>query len=134
MPQREFSYVGSDKESESDEDELEWSKRGDSSPSSETGSEDEANPGEGADGANSGERNTVQRNLAGTSGTKGTCKENQNLRWHKRQPVQYNTTYNGELFPPQPDVDITPLQYFKQMFDDQLTDHNIVEQTNLYFV
>ena len=92
--------------------------------SSETESEDEAN---------SGEENTVQSNVTGTSGAKDTSKGNQSLHWRKRETVQYNTTYKGEPFPPPPEPDMTPFQYFKELFDDQLIDH-IVEQTNLYSV
>ena len=74
MHQREFSYVRSDNKSESDEDELEGFKREESeesyyAPYIETESEDKANPGEGANGTNSSERNTVQSKVKGTSGT-----------------------------------------------------------------
>lgn len=44
--------------------------------------------------------------------------------------MQYNITYKGEPFPLPPEQEITSFQYFKQMFDDQLIDHN-VEQTTL---
>ena len=88
---------------------------------------------ESEDDANSGEENTVQSNVAGTSGAKGTSKDNQPLRWRKRETVQYNTTYKGEPFPLPPEPEMTPFQYFKQMSDDQLIDH-LVEQTNLYSV
>ena len=56
-------------------------------------------------------------------------KTTKRLRWHKRQLVYYNTPHKGEPFPPSPEVDMTPFQYFKQLFDDQLIDH-VVEQTN----
>ena len=55
------------------------------------------------------------------------------MRWRKRHPVQYDVTYKGEPFPPPPLEECTPLQYFKQFFDDSLIDH-LVEQTNLYSV
>ena len=127
MPPREINLNGSDVESEIDEDELEVFEEEESEESdysSETESEDEEN---------SGEENTVQSNVAGTSGAKDTSKGNQSLRWRKRETVQYNTTYKGEPFPPPPEPDMTPFQYFKQMVDDQLINH-IVEQTNLYSV
>lgn len=75
----------------------------------------------------------MQSNVAGTSGAKDTSKGNQFLHWRKRETVQYNTTYKGEPFPPPPEPDMTPFQYFQQMVDDQLINH-IVEQTNLYLV
>jgi len=37
----------------------------------------------------------VQSNIIGTSGTKDTCKGIHSLRWHKRQPVQYNYYLKG---------------------------------------
>lgn len=45
--------------------------------------------------------------------------------------MQYNTTNKGKPFCPPPSVDLLPLQYFKQMFDDHVIDH-IVEQTTLH--
>ena len=57
----------------------------------------------------------------------------ENVRWHKWQPVCYDVAVKGELFPPQPLEDKTPLQYPKKFFDDALIDH-FVEQTNLYSV
>ena len=127
IPPREINVNGSDAESEVDEDELEVFEKEESEESdysSETESEEEAN---------SGEENTAQSNVEGTSGAKDTSKGNQSLRWHKRGTVQYNTTYKGEPFPLPPEPEMTPFQYFKQTFDDQLIDH-IVEQTNLYSV
>ena len=127
IPPREINLNGSDAESEVDEDELEVFEEEESEESdysSETESEDDAN---------SGEENTVQSNVAGTSGAKGTSKGNQPLRWRKRETVQYNTTYKGRAFssPTRTRNDTIPV--FKQMFDDQLIDH-LVEQTNLYSV
>ena len=109
MPPREINLNGSDIESEIDEDELEVFEEEESE--------------ERDDEANSGEDNTVQSIVAGTSGAKDTSKGNQSLRWCKRETVQYNTTYKGEPFPPPPEPDMTPFQYFKQIFDGQLIEH-----------
>lgn len=105
-----------DVETEVDEDELEVFEEEESDYSSETESEDEANSGEV----------TLQSNVAGTSGAKDTRKATNFCIGIKK----YNTTYKGEPFPLPPEPEMTPFQYFKQVFDDQLIDH-IVEQTNL---
>ena len=36
-------------------------------------------------------------------------------------------------FPDPPEKELTPIEYFKKFFDDELIDH-IVEQSNLYSV
>lgn len=81
MPPREINLNGSDVESEIDEDELEVFEEEESEESEE--SDDEAN---------SGEENTVQSNVTGTSGAKDTSKGNQSLRWCKKRnsSVQYH--------------------------------------------
>ena len=65
------------------------------------------------------------------AGSSKTGNASQNVRWRKQQPVYYDVAFKGEPFPPLKDK--TPLQYFKQFFDDDLIDL-LVEQTNLYSV
>ena len=129
MPLRVLDFGGSYQESDCGEDELEGveSEESDYSFSAETESDNELDV-EAAlvDETDAGEKNAPQSDVPGTSSTKD--KGNLHVRWRKRQPVQYNTTYKGEPFPPPPVVDFTPFQYFKHLFD------HIVEQTNLYAV
>lgn len=56
-----------------------------------------------------------------------------NRRWRKKEPAQVNSSFFGPSFPPPPEEEQTPLQYFLQFFDRQLISH-IVGQTNLYSV
>ena len=51
--------------------------------------------------------------------------------WRKRSNYVIDTNFCGPPFPPPPDPVLTPYQYFKQLFDDNLIDI-IVENTNLY--
>ena len=55
----------------------------------------------------------------------------QNYRWRKRTPVQYDVAYCGEPFPDPEERDKTPLKYFKEFFDNELIEL-LVDQTNLY--
>ena len=52
-----------------------------------------------------------------------------NFRRRKKQPCSFDTSFKGEYFPP-PSLDpLSPCQYFKIFFDDNLIKH-IREQTN----
>lgn len=57
------------------------------------------------------------------------------FKWQKRKIGEVDTTFKGEQFPPPPEgADVmTPLQYFKLFWNDELTSL-ISEQTNLYSV
>ena len=54
-------------------------------------------------------------------------------RWRRRHPAEVNNEYVGEPFPDPPVEEVSPLQYFKLFFDDQLISH-IADQSNLYAV
>ena len=56
-----------------------------------------------------------------------------NFRWRKVSPPISNPQFCGESFPPPPDIEMTPYDYFKIFFDDDLM-KNIAFQTNLYSV
>lgn len=122
------NFGDSDKESDYDEDEanIPDEESDYSSPSEDESGEDDADVVEDDDT----ESIEAEGEAAGSSKTGNTS---QNVRWRKRQPVCYDVAFKGEPFPPPPLIDKTPLQYFKQFFDDALIDH-LVEQTNLYSV
>jgi len=128
VPLIEPNFEDSDKESEYDEDEANIpNEESDySSPSEDESGEDDADVVEDDDT----ESIEAEDEAAGSSKTGSTS---QNVRWHKRRPVCYDVAFKEEPFPPPPLEDKTPLQYFKQFFDDALIDH-LVEQTNLYSV
>ena len=117
-------YNNSDIEGESDNDELDVDfdksdvtfSESDSSVHDDSSSEEE----------NGDHNEENQNNVARKKGP-------HQLRWRERNPVQYNVEFTGDPFPPPPIDNLTPLQYFKQIFDDELIDF-IVEQTNLYSV
>ena len=44
-----------------------------------------------------------------------------------------DTVFTGAPFPDPSEKELTPIEYFKQFFDDELIDH-IVQQSNLYYV
>lgn len=119
------NFGDSDKESDYDEDEanIPDEESDYSSPSEDESGEDDADVVEDDDT----ESIEAEGEAAGSSKTGNTS---QNVRWRKRQPVCYDVAFKGEPFPPPPLIDKTPLQYFKQFFDDALIDH-LVEQTNL---
>lgn len=54
-------------------------------------------------------------------------------RWQRITPAKVSTDFIGMAFPDPPYPELTPFQYFKQFFDDELFDQ-IVGQTNLYSV
>ncbi|XP_065065413.1 uncharacterized protein LOC135691480 [Rhopilema esculentum] len=54
-------------------------------------------------------------------------------RWRKREAAVVNSVFCGEPLPSPPNEVLTPIEYFKNFFDDQLIGH-ISEQTNLYSV
>jgi len=74
---------------------------------------------------------TADDNSMPTGKSASNAVHSQNMRWRKRQPIHYDVAFKGEPFPPPPLEEYTPLQYFKQFFDNALIDH-LVEQTNLY--
>ena len=56
------------------------------------------------------------------------------FKWRKKEPELPDISFLGSGFTLPEDVDeLTPLTYFKQFWDDSITE-NIVEQTNLYSV
>lgn len=122
----------SDKESDYDEDEANFpDEESDySSPSEDENGSDSHDDDVGVVDDDDTESSEVEGEAAGSSKTGNTS---QNVRWRKRQPVSYDVAFKGEPFPPPPLEDKTPLQYFKQFFDDNLIDL-LVEQTNLYSV
>ncbi|KAL9981764.1 hypothetical protein ACROYT_G010511 [Oculina patagonica] len=131
VPLIEPDFGDSDKESDYDEDEV----------ANISGEEsDYSSPSEDESGSDSNDDDVVadddiesieaEGEAAGSSKSGNTS---QNVRWRKRQPVCYDVAFKGEPFPPPPLEDNTPLQYFKQFFDDDLIDL-LVEQTNLYSV
>ena len=122
------NFGDSDKESDYDKDEanIPDEESDYSSPSEDESDEDDADVVED----NGTESIEAESEAAGSSKTGNTS---QNVRWRKRQPVCYDVAFKGEPFPPPPLEDKTPLQYFKQFFDNTLIDH-LVEQTNLYSV
>ena len=126
MPLIEPNFGDSDKESDYDEDEANIPDEESDYSSS---SEDESCQDD-ADAADDDDTGSIvaEDEAEGSSKTGSTS---QNVRWRKRQPVSYDVAFKGEPFPPPPLKDKTPLQYFKQFFDDALIDH-LVEQTNLY--
>ena len=54
-------------------------------------------------------------------------------RWRTRAAPQVDCTFTGTLYPPPPQEELTPLQYFKMFFDDSLIGL-LAEQTNIYSV
>ena len=49
-------------------------------------------------------------------------------RWHKREAAIVNSVFCDEPLPSTPNEVLTPIEYFKNLFDDQLIAH-ISEQT-----
>ena len=117
VPLIEPNFEDSDKESDYDEDEANIPDEESDYPSPrEDESEDAADVVEDDDT----ESIEAEDEAAVSSKTGSTS---QNVRWRKRQPVCYDVAFKGEPFPPPPLEDKTPLQYFKQFFDDALIDH-----------
>ena len=56
-------------------------------------------------------------------------------RWRKKEPIMYDTAFKGNEFNPLPDsaATMTPLQYFKEFWDDNVSQH-LAHHTNLYSV
>ena len=56
-------------------------------------------------------------------------------RWREKEPTVFGTPFKGKEFslPPKNDAEMTPLQYFKLFWDDNILEH-ITHQTNLYSV
>ena len=54
-------------------------------------------------------------------------------RWRKIKNAKMNTQFHGERFPAPPIDEISPLEYFKMFFDDDLIAH-LSHQTNIYSV
>ena len=75
-----------------------------------------------------------EKSTAGTSATlKPTINSQNNFRWRKKQPCSFDMSFKGKHFPPPPLDPLSPYQYFKIFFDDNLIKH-ITEQTCLYSV
>lgn len=57
------------------------------------------------------------------------------FKWKKKRPPAIDTEFTGDGFnlPPDDGDVLTPLQYFKMFWDDELTSL-LAEQTNLYSV
>ena len=123
----------SDKEEDNEDirDEIdaivkEFNKKSDdeSSESSDTDFLDENN--------SSRDTESDEKATAGSSATqKPTLNSQNNSRWRKNQPCSFDTSFKREHFPPPPLDSLSPYQYFKIFFDDNLIKH-ITEQTNLY--
>ncbi len=62
-------------------------------------------------------------------------KQKRSYRWPHKQPPVINTAFSGEGFslPPIDFDQLSPLHYFQQLWDDNMT-QQLVEQTNLYSV
>ena len=127
------NFDKSDREGDSNEDELPNIDEDESvyslSSTEESGNDSEEKGAEVNCGADS--ESAVEK--SSTAESYGSSKSTQSMRWHKRQPMQYDVTYKGEPFPPHPLEEHTPLQHFKKFFDDALIDH-FVEQTNPFSV
>ena len=54
-------------------------------------------------------------------------------RWTKIKNAKMNTEFHGVRFPAPPIDEISPLEYFKKFFDDDLIAH-LSHQTNIYSV
>ena len=61
------------------------------------------------------------------------CNKAPCYQWQRIDPTEVNTQFTGEPFPNPPEEEISPMRYFKQLFDDKLIDH-IAEQSNSYSV
>ena len=55
---------------------------------------------------------------------------NHHYRWRKRDALEIHTEYTGQAFPPPPDPNVTPYQYFKEIFDDAILSI-IADNTNI---
>ena len=66
---------------------------------------------------------------------KRRAKKSHVFRWGNRKPPAVDSTFSGGVFslPPDNFDELTPLWYFKEFWDDEMTD-NLCEQTNLYSV
>ena len=56
-------------------------------------------------------------------------------RWRKKEPIVFNTSFKGKGFSPPTEnaAEMTPLQYLKLFWDDNILEH-IAHHTNLYSV
>ncbi|XP_065069915.1 piggyBac transposable element-derived protein 3-like [Rhopilema esculentum] len=83
--------------------------------------------------------NVVKTTPEGTSVTRKSATKSKATmkipmpRWRKREAAVVNSVFCGEPLPSPPNEVLTPIEYFKNFFDDQLIGH-ISEQTNLYSV
>ena len=135
----------SEEGSDSDEDDIEHISESDGSEyACEEDFEDSCSDDDGDDNVSddgddniSGDDGHGNANNDGDNGNvpyQGASKEpKMNVRWRKRNPVQFDVKYSGPQFPQPPDEELDPLQYFKMFFDDELFEH-LAEQTNLYSV
>ena len=135
IPVIETNFDESEGESDSNEDELASIDEDESNFSSQSNTEegDESDAEVHAGGGDDSESDSESAEENNASGSSSTSRNTQSMRWWKRQPLVYDVTFKGEPFPPPPVEEYTPLQYFKQFFDDALIDH-LVEHTNLYSV
>ena len=81
----------------------------------------------------SSEESTVEDTEVNKVKQTTSSKKDTVLRWRKRSAARVNSSFVGDPFPDPPQEDMTPYQYFKYFFDDDLICH-IVHQTNLYSV
>ena len=133
FPVIETNFDKSEGESDSHKDELANIDEDESNYSSQSNTEESGDKSDAevhAGGGDDSESAVEENNAARSSGTSA---KTQSMCWRKRQPLVYDVTFKVEPFPPPPVEEYTPLQYFKQFFDDALIDH-IVEHTNLYSV
>ncbi len=72
-------------------------------------------------------------NISATGRSTAACRKIQTQRWRRREPAKVNSVFSRKPLPSPPKEILTPMEYFKQFFDDQLINH-ISEQTNLYSV
>ena len=73
------------------------------------------------------------KDSAGTKRSTTASRKGPTRRWRRREPAKVNSMFTGEPLPSPPNEVLTPMEYFKQFFDDELIAH-ISEQTNLYSV
>ena len=56
-----------------------------------------------------------------------------NARWRSRPAPRFDSSYKGDLLPPPPLEEHSPLEFFKMFFDDELISF-LADQTNIYSV
>ncbi|XP_028417996.1 piggyBac transposable element-derived protein 2-like [Dendronephthya gigantea] len=78
------------------------------------------------------EQNNDAPQPSGEKSSKNKSKET-SYRWQRKLPADVDTMFTGAPFPDPPENELTPIEYFKQFFGNELLDH-IVDQSNLYSV